>query len=220
MDRTLLVTDCDTALGSAIVRIFALKGFAIVTTASEDTPDSAAAVEAGSVTVLPWNKRSPISAHTLVRNALNKLGGLDDAIVLDVPRVPGLPIHELSAMDVDKAFDLFLKPPVFLVRELLAYFLEKKTGFLGLASFCAYAQDIHAPALEQAVREGFKGFASSFLSTYASSGVAVNAFQSFGAGAEEFAQFIDKAMEEKARKISGRWFTCRSKTGLFPGRAE
>jgi NAD(P)-dependent dehydrogenase (short-subunit alcohol dehydrogenase family) len=216
MDRTLLITDCDSDLGGALVRIFSRKGYGIITTASSDAP----AASAENVAVLPWNKKSPISAHTLIRTALNERTVLDDALVLDAPRVSGLPIHELSAADIEKAFDLHLKPSIFLVRELLTYFLERRSGFLGLASFCAYAQDIQAPALEQAVREGFKGFASSFLSTYAASGVSVNAFQSYGSSAEEFALFIEKSMEEKARKISGRWFTFRSKTGIFPGRAQ
>jgi NAD(P)-dependent dehydrogenase (short-subunit alcohol dehydrogenase family) len=220
MERTLLVTDCDTALGSALVRMFSAKGYAVVTTASTETPESVSAASTENVVVLPWNKRSPISAHTLMRTALNQRSALDDALILDVPRVSSLPIHELSAADIEKAFDAFLKPSIFLVREVLTYFLERKNGFLGLASFCAYAQDIHAPALEQAVREGFKGFASSFLSTYAAaSGISVNAFQSYGASPEEFALFIEKSMEEKARKISGRWFTFRSRTGLFPGHA-
>jgi NAD(P)-dependent dehydrogenase (short-subunit alcohol dehydrogenase family) len=217
MDRTILITDSDTALGSALVRIFAGLGYGVITTASEATPEAKAAAATGNVRVLPWNKRSPISANTLVRTILNERPVLDDALILDVPRVSGVPIHELSSTDVERAFDMFLKPPIFLARELLNYYLEKKSGFMGLVSFCAYAQDIQAPALEQAVREGFKGFASSYLSTYAASGVAVNAFQSFGAGSEEFAHFIEKAMEEKARKISGRWFTCRSKSGFFPG---
>ncbi len=221
MGRTLLITDCDTGLGKALARLFSAKGFAVIAAVPPEAIEAAETRNAGqaeAITYMPWNRRSPISAHTLVRSAFNMGGGLDDALVLDVPRVSGLPVHELSAADIDKAFDECLKPSVFLVRELLPYFLDRNAGFLGLASFCAYAQDIHAPALEQAVREGFKGFASSFLSLYEASSVVVNAFQSYGADAEEFALFIERSMEDKARKISGRWFTCRSKTGLFPGR--
>jgi hypothetical protein len=55
------------------------------------------------------------------------------------------------------------------------------------------------------------------MASYAESGFFVNAFQSFGAGAEEFSQFIDKTLEEKARKISGRWFTCQPRGGFIQG---
>jgi hypothetical protein len=49
------------------------------------------------------------------------------------------------------------------------------------------------------------------------SSVLVNGFQSGGANIEEYAAFIDKTLEEKARKITGRWFTCPTRGGFLQG---
>jgi hypothetical protein len=68
------------------------------------------------------------------------------------------------------------------------------------------------------MRECFRGVASALLASAGTGpGPVVNAFQQGEAGLEEYAAFIDRTLEEKARKITGRWFTCPSRGGLFPG---
>ncbi len=225
--RSVLITDGDTPLGAELVRLFSERGFRVATTTALETarPDSGQAdakaadrpAPALGVVSVPWNRRSPVSARNLLLSAVNALGAIDEALVLDASDVPGAPLHELSAADVEKAFDFSLKPPVFLARELLSYFMKRKEGVLALVSFCARPENDPSPALERAVREGFKGFASSVLSAYPEAGFFVNAFQSIGAGPQEFAPFIEKTLEEKARKISGRWFTCQPKAGFLQG---
>jgi hypothetical protein len=74
-----------------------------------------------------------------------------------------------------------------------------------------------ATPLETALREGFKGLASSLLEAQVGSGIVINGFQATASGPEEFAAFIDRALEERARKISGRWFTCPSRAGFLQG---
>jgi hypothetical protein len=43
----------------------------------------------------------------------------------------------------------------------------------------------------------------------------VNGFQAGSVELEEYAAFIDRTLEEKARKISGRWFSCQPRGALF-----
>jgi hypothetical protein len=144
---------------------------------------------------------------------------LDEALILDVPRVSEAQVHELSAADIERAFDHSLKPPAFLARELVSYFLQKEAGVLGFVSFCSRPQEGQIPALERAVRDGFRGFASSVLS-YSHPAFFVNAFRSMASTPEEFALFIEKTLVEKGRKISGRWFTFQPRVGLFQGRID
>jgi NAD(P)-dependent dehydrogenase (short-subunit alcohol dehydrogenase family) len=214
MERTLLVTDGDTALGAELVRLFAARGCRVVAAAAEA---AVGGVSPKASLVVPWNRRSAASARNLLLSALNSVGKVDEALVLSTPRGPEAPLHEQSAAEIEKAFDLSLKPALFVARELVSYFLQNPGGVLGLVSFSTRPADAPAPALERAVREGFKGFASSLMASYAEGGFFLNAFQSFGASPEEFAQFIDKTLEEKARKISGRWFTCQPRGGFIQG---
>ncbi len=214
MERTVLITDADTPLGAELVRLFTARGCRIVAAAAE--APAASAGPRGTLTI-PWNRRSAASAHNLLLSALAGAGRLDEALVLAFPRGTDAPLHEQPAAEIEKAFDLCLKPVAFLCRELVSHFRQSPGGVLSLASFSPRAADAPAPALERAVRDGFKGFASSLMASYGESGLFVNAFQSFGASPEEFAHFIEKTLEEKARKISGRWFTCQPKSGFIQG---
>jgi NAD(P)-dependent dehydrogenase (short-subunit alcohol dehydrogenase family) len=218
MERTLLITDGDTALGCELIRLFSFKGWRVATTSSPESRDIPGSPAAKADLVIPWNRRSPVSARNILVTALNTFPSIDEALVLDVPRASAVPVHELPSSEIEKAFDYFLKPTVFLVRELLSHFLQAQRGLLALVSFSTRPQDGYVPALERAIREGFKGFATSLIDAYVDSGLTVNAFQSFGVTPEEFALFIEKTMEEKGRKISGRWFTCQPKGGLFQGK--
>ncbi len=214
MERTLLVTDGDTPLGGELVRLFAGRGCRVVTTAAESVVGSDTSKAA---LIVPWNRRSAASARNLLITALNSVQKIDEALVLCSASGPEARLHELSAAEIEKAFDQSVKPAVFVVRELVSYFLQHPGGVLGLVSFSLRPADAPAPELERAAREGFRGFATSLMASYAESGFFVNGFQSFGAGPQEFSQFIDKTLEEKARKISGRWFTCQPRGGFIQG---
>jgi hypothetical protein len=50
-----------------------------------------------------------------------------------------------------------------------------------------------------------------------STAIVANGFQSGVADPEEYAAFIDRTLEEKARKITGRWFSCPSRGGFLQG---
>jgi hypothetical protein len=74
-----------------------------------------------------------------------------------------------------------------------------------------------AAPLESGMRECFRGVCTALLSAGGTAGVVVNGFQSGGVGIEEFADFVDRVLEEKARTISGRWFTCAPRGGFLQG---
>jgi len=99
-----------------------------------------------------------------------------------------------------------------MAREALAHFLGRQSGVLVMVS-----TGTGSSPLETSVRECFRGLSSSLLTAYPDQGVVINGFQPGGAQPEEYAAFIDKTLEEKARKITGRWFTCPSKSGFLQG---
>ena len=218
MARTVLITDGDTALGGELVRLLCTPECRVVTSVPAESPGKDYPSIPKSAVLVPWNRRSSASARNLVVSALNSCGRIDDAIVLDVPRASPLPVQDLPASEIERAFDLGLKPALFLVRELLSYFLQEKRGVLALASFSTRPQESFTPALERSVREAFKAFAVSTIAGAAESGICANAYQSYGATPEEFALFIDRTLQEKGRKLSGKWFTCQPRSGIFVGR--
>jgi hypothetical protein len=71
--------------------------------------------------------------------------------------------------------------------------------------------------VESAAREAFRGLASAVLAATGNGSIVANAFQGGAVDPEDYAAFIDRTLEEKARKITGRWFTFPSRGGFLQG---
>ena len=117
----------------------------------------------------------------------------------------------MSSVEIEIAFD-DAKGPVFLAREALAYFLGRHSGVL-----CMVSMGPASSPLENGMRECFRGLCSSLLTGPVEKGIVINGFQSGDVPVEEYVAFIEKTLEEKARKISGRWFTCQPRGGFLQG---
>jgi len=214
MGTAVLVTEGDTPLGAALVRLFRAKGFSVATT----TPAGGEAAEQrplgtdDAVRVVPWIRRSPLSARNVLLSSLNAFDALDEVFILEAPCPSANALPEAASAEIERSFDE-AKGPVFLAREILSYFPQRKRGLLALVSFPSAGSDT---AVQAAMREGFRGFASSLMASFGDGGseIVVNGFQSSAAGVEEFAAFIDQTLAEKARKISGHWFVCQPR-GVF-----
>lgn len=214
MGKAVLVTEGDTPLGAALVRLFCAKGISVVTTtpAGSEGAEQRVSRESDGVRVVAWNRRSPLSARNVLLSSLNAFDALDEVFILEAPCPSANALHEAASAEIERSFDE-AKGPLFLAREVLSYFPQRKRGLLGLVSFPSAGSDT---AVQAAMREGFRGFASSLMASYgAGREVSVNGFQSLGAGVEEFAGYIDQILEEKARKISGHWFVCQPRGGFL-----
>ncbi|MGD0726267.1 MAG: hypothetical protein ABSB63_11965 [Spirochaetia bacterium] len=214
MPRTVLVTEGDSPLGGALARLLAARGLSVVKIVSGENPPTARSTVQGTVAppaAVPWNRRSPLSARTVLLNALNTFDAVDEVLILEPPCATHPTLHDVSSVEIERAFD-DAKGPVFLAREALAYFLGRHSGVL-----CMVSAGSGSSPLECGMRECFRGLCSSLLTANGEQGVVINGFQSGGVQPEEYAAFIDKTLEEKARKITGRWFMCQSRPGFLQG---
>jgi hypothetical protein len=196
-----------------LARLFISRGSRVMLTvdrpaAGERGPAAAADRMSPSV---PWNRRSPLSARTVMLTAVNALEAVEEIVILEPPVAAAAQLPETGSAEIERAFD-DARGPVFLAREALAYLLRRGSGVL-----CLVSGGPAASPLESAMRECFRGLCSSLLAGSASGGIVVNGFQSGGVELEEYGAFIDRTLEEKARKISGRWFTCAPRSGFLQG---
>ncbi len=215
MERIVLVSDADTPLGRELVRLYAARGHQVAALVG----DARAADFPGTVgrapLLVPWSRRSPAGARAAVLSALNRFGVLEEAVVPGPqPSLPTLP-HQLASIDVERALDDGLKGPIFLVRELLGVFLRRGQGVLSLVCFSERRDDESGPAMDLAVHEGWQGFVAGVLDAYAEKSVFVNGIKAAGVAPEEAAAFVERSLEEKARKVTGRWFTVQPRGGLL-----
>jgi hypothetical protein len=215
MERIVLVSDADTPLGRELVRLLTARGHQVAALVADARSSEFPGTASRAPLVVPWSRRSPAGARAAVLSVLNRYGVLEEAVVPGAPPSPPALPHELASVDIERALDLGLKGPMFLVRELLGVFLRRGQGVLSLVCYSERRDDDPGPALDLAVQEGWQGFVAGVLDAYAGKPVFVNGFKTAGVAREEAAAFIDRSLEEKARRISGRWFTFQPRGGLL-----
>jgi NAD(P)-dependent dehydrogenase (short-subunit alcohol dehydrogenase family) len=216
MGRIVLISDAETPLGAELIDAYLQAGDIVVAAGS---PQAAAKPEraADSFLAVDWNRRSSLSARNVLLTARNRLGAVDEAVILDCHDLPEKLLQELSSAEVESAVDAYVKGSVFLAREIMGHFTERGRGVLCFAAYSPQAADSPAPPLDGALREAFRGLARSLLATCSSGPLTVNAFQSYSSTPGDFARFIVRTLDEKARKISGRWFTLEPRQGFLQG---
>jgi NAD(P)-dependent dehydrogenase (short-subunit alcohol dehydrogenase family) len=207
MPRTILVTEGDSPLGGALTRLFLARGFSVA--ALQERAPVAGSARAS--LAVAWNRRSPVSSNTVLRTVLNAFDTIDEVLILEPPVPQGTSLREAQSADIERALD-DAKGPVFLAREVLTCFHRGGGGVL-----CMVSGGAAVGPIASAARECFRGLAGSLLGGTGEQGVVANGFQSGDVDPEEYAAFIDRTLEEKARKISGRWFVCQSRGGFLQG---
>ena len=213
MPRTILVTEGSSPLGAALVRLLAARGYAVVSTLDRPQPAEPTVEDEAprSPLAVNWNRRSPVSARTVVLSVLNSFETLDEALILEPACPASGPLNHVASADIERAFD-DIKGTVFLSREVLASFQGRGGGVV-----CFVRGGTAAGPVESAVREAFRGMAASILAAPGSGAIVANGFQCGAVEPEEFAAFIDRTLEEKARKITGRWFSYPTRGGFLQG---
>jgi NAD(P)-dependent dehydrogenase (short-subunit alcohol dehydrogenase family) len=215
MPRTIFITEGSSPLGSALIRLFVARGYTVATTCDAESGDAPPAAGSRSIITVPWRRRSPVSARTAFLSVANAVDAVDEALLLEPPLgtagQPPVPLRETPSADIERAFDE-AKGPLFLAREALSLFARAGGGVL-----CMVCGGAPSGPLAAGVRECFRGVTSALMAEPGGTGIVVNGFQSDGVGVEEYAAFIDRSLEEKARAISGRWFSCPARGGFFQG---
>ena len=208
MPRTILLTEADTPLGAELSRLFVERGYSVAAAAEAGRRDEV--IESRNPLALSWNRRSPVSARSLVLSVLNAFGKLDEAILLEPPSASAASLGAASSTDIDRAMD-DAKGPALLLREVLATFARTGSGTVSFVVGGAVSGPV-----EVMTREAFRGLAAALLAS-PNPALMANGFQPGPAGPQEYAAFIDRTLEEKARKISGRWFAFPPRGGFLQG---
>src|SRR5208283_164002 len=179
MPGTVLVTEGDSPLGAALTRLLTARGLSVVKIVSAQNPQGAADAPAAAApgsgspaakqSTVPWNRRSPLSARTVLLNVVNMFDAVDEVLILEPPCGTHPSLHDMSSVEIERAFD-DAKGPVFLAREALAHFLGRHSGVL-----CMVSMGAGSSPLENAMRECFRGLSSSLLTANAEDpGIVIN----------------------------------------------
>ena len=175
-----------------------------------DGAHSPPAEPAGKGAPLVWTPSSPISARTLIVAAENRLGQINNAILVCSPPAVYRTAESLTPVEIEILVNDHIRGWFFLIRELVLYFRR-----LGIGSLSFIAPE-HCPdggtknaqvdLLGPPALASFRTFAQGILASSANELFQIIGFTAPESGAkEEFAAWLFKLIDEGNRKNSGRW---------------
>jgi len=157
---------------------------------------------------LSWNPSSPISARTLVLAAENRLGQINNAILVCTPPAVFRTAEGLSLEEIEVLVDDHIKGWFFLTRELLLYFNRCSSGSISFVApeLSPGSKNSQADLLGQPAAACFANFARGVLSNNVNVPFQVMGFSGYEAGEKnEFSSWLFKIIDEGSVKNSGRW---------------
>jgi hypothetical protein len=181
------------------------------TTTAAQSPKSAEAA-------LPWTPASPVSARTLVIGAENRLGKIDEALLVCAPPSIRRRPDQLVPAEIDMLADDLIKGWFMAARELAVVFRTRKAGTLALAlseAGLGGGKDDAPDLFGAAAAAAFRAFAQGLLAASFKEPYRILGFSASEAGDDDgFAEHIFKVLDENNKRDAGKWHKY-GKGGLF-----
>ena len=163
--------------------------------------------EGSTLVPIKWNAGSPLSSRTLLLQVENRLGQINDAVLICNPPAIRKQPYELSPGEIEAIVNDEIKSWFSLIREICMVFHERGSGCLAMVvneinSGTKEDLDIAGPPAQAA----FRAFAQGVLLSSVGEPYQALGFSTSDAGNEEdFAAHIFKIIDEGNKRNSGKW---------------
>ncbi len=165
-------------------------------------------------TVVPWNRRSALSARSVVLHAHNLYGRLDEAVIVFSPVRESVPFHESSIVSIENRTDAEVKGYLFMIREILALFQKQRSGTLVLAVL-EQESELQSP-LEAISYGGFVSGAEAMQRYYANEALEVRLCSTRSTDTAGYAEHIVDVLDAPAsRRPRLEWQRYQARSRIF-----
>jgi len=156
---------------------------------------------------LSWNPASPISARTVLLAAENRLGKINDCILVCSPPAVYRPPDGLAPEEIEILVDDHIKGWFFLIRELVIYFRRVNSGSLSfVVSETKGEKNIHSDLLGPSAASCFANYSGAVLASSANEHFLAMGFSGFETSERsQFASWLFKIVDEGSKRSAGRW---------------
>ncbi|MBU8914024.1 MAG: hypothetical protein KOO61_08385 [Spirochaetales bacterium] len=207
MEKACLVTGKSGPLLVEIVRQAAARHRQILVTRSGRM--DLGQVDDESTSIISWNRRSALSARSVLLHATNLFGRLDEAIVIFAPAHDSATFHESSIVGIEDRIDAEVKGYLYILREILGQLVRQGAGRVVLV-LQHPREELQSP-LEAVGVGSFVALAESLNRYYRNEPMTIERFRTDVDDAPGFAGSIldrldaDRGLRARARR-SGRWW--------------
>jgi len=161
----------------------------------------------------PVGRITPLSARTLVLKALNTFDSFSHALIVLSPFDASEPPHEVPSASIEENIDTQLKGCLYIVKEVLVYFMRQGRGSLSFVSLTD--PGLENNVIDSMIHGGFISLADSIFSFYRNESVDMFGFESDSTKYEEFSEYIWKILENPGKQNFRRWNRFADRSGLF-----
>ena len=166
-------------------------------------------VDGETTSIISWNRRSALSARSVILHATNLYGHLDEAIVIFAPAQDAAIFHESSIVGIEDRIDAEVKGYLYILRETLGQLVRQGAGRVALV-LQHPPEELQSP-LEAAGVGSFAALAESLDRYYQNEPVTIERFRTEVDDAPGFADFIldhldsDRVVTRRARRRGRSW---------------
>jgi hypothetical protein len=161
----------------------------------------------GAAIPISWNPASPISARTVLLAAENRLGKINDCILVCSPPAVYRSPDGLAPEEIEILVDDHIKGWFFLIRELVIYFRRAGSGTLSfIAPEIKDGKNIHSDLLGPSAASCFANYSGAVLASSANEPFLAMGFSGSETNEKsQFASWLFRIIDEGVKKNSGRW---------------
>lgn len=201
MEKCMLISPGDARLGEALTDQADKYGYNVIATVDHEVdnePDKLSPL------YLTWNRRSFLSARNAVVAGINAFKSIETAIIIHESVQDAKPLHELAPVSIDQTVDFSTKGHMFMLRELLAFFVRQGSGNLAMVYYLP--GDFTQLPLCAASSGAFRDTVDALSTLYQNEDITINGFESGRDQPTAFAHFIFQTLHGKAAQAGGRWY--------------
>jgi len=221
MKSTMLITGTETQLGAALVERAVAEDHAVIATTdgvprkrSRRGKNSEEKEADKRLLLVPWTRQSALSARNIILRGVSTFNSIDEAVIVHNLARESHPLHELTVTAIQQGIDVLVKGELFLIREVLHYFLRQRGGILSLV--LNTEGDEALSTMDSAAVASFSAVVKAVINTYQNEPVTINGFETASADMGEFASFILGTSGGPSRNGGGKIYRFADRTGFHP----
>lgn len=181
--------------------------------AEDELPEVPDSVGSG-LCYVPWSRRSLLSARSMLLSVDRDSQGFSRAILVCAPEGVNTPLHQTESALIEQTVDAALKGYLFVLKELLAYFVRRGEGDLTVVWYDGGADVL--PPFDAALASAMQGLVRSLLTFYEEEPVVLRGLHGSESDARAVARWVVEQILDRPGKSGGRWQKYGQRSGILP----
>ena len=211
MKRTIFVAG-GTPLNNQLIEDFLAKGKKVIAATFTNQMEKEESSAEGLLLTYPWVPGSSLSPRNILIQGTREQGEIQKAFLVYATGKAGDPLHRASSAAIQRLLDQKVKSYLFLLKELVSYFIDNKEGELTVALLAERG------ALRDPITAGaygmFRSLVMTSLHVYEPEPLRMSLFETESGDHAGFLDYMMNCLENESKK-GNRIYTFPEKGGLF-----